>query len=415
MAETAPIPSSLDTIEAALTHSKGKCALAIVTLANLEDLEAQCGIESRNKLATEFHQRLQALLRPQDHFISASSDKAIIVFDELIDVHHLQLAGMKLHNVFAHPIPVNDQTAQFIVYGGFLYLARIATSILETKELLARAESALSQAKNQSQPNEPFHIATLDDESVVENHWQIGMRLREAMQAHHIYMDYQPKIDLDNGSLAGAEALVRWRDKGVVLPPADYLPALQADMMWELTVYCFRRVLRDILDYEIDFPISVNLDPVTLNEPELVPFLKRETSLWGVPPSQLILEITEVRDLENLSAAHSVLEELRDLKFSISIDDFGAGHSNLERLRELPMDELKIDRLFCNNIVADKQKQVMTKAVISLAQELGFTTVAEGIEDAESLELLRQWGCQQGQGFYLSAPLPIDSLKALYR
>ena len=109
------------------------------------------------------------------------------------------------------------------------------TTDIDGEILLQRADSALATARSQGKANDAYFVATMDDESKVENHWQVGMRLREAMAAHHIHMDYQPKINLTNGELAGAEALVRWRDNGTVLPPTDYLPALQPALMWELT------------------------------------------------------------------------------------------------------------------------------------------------------------------------------------
>ncbi|MGK0224749.1 MAG: EAL domain-containing protein (putative c-di-GMP-specific phosphodiesterase class I) [Limisphaerales bacterium] len=397
----------------ALHACRGKRALALVNLTNLDNLETQCGVAARHEISQLFSTRLNGLLRPQDTLITFSSDRAILVMDDLIDVYHLQLAGMKLAKIFEHPIQVADETANFNVFTGFLYLARPASTDLDIENLIQRADSALTSAKNQGKTDEPFFVATIEDETIVENHWQIGMRLREAMTAHHIYMDYQPKINLTNGELAGAEALVRWRDNGTVLPPTDYLPALQPDLMWELTTYCFRRVIRDVLDYDIKVPVAVNFDPVTIREPDLIPLLQRETALWGVAPEQLILEITEVRDLSSIKDAHQTLQQIRELGFKISIDDFGSGHSNLERLRDLPMDELKIDRSFCGNITTDNQNKLMTKSVIELAKSLNVATVAEGIEDAATLELLREWGCDLGQGFYLSAPLPIDALGKL--
>ena len=145
-----------------------------------------------------------------------------------------------------------------------------------------------------------------------------------------------------------------------------------------------------MLDYDINVPVAVYFDPVAILEPDLIPLLQRETALWGVAPEQLILGITDVRDLSSIKNAHQTLTQIRELGFKVSIDDFGAGHSNLERLRDLPMDELKIDRSFCSNITHDEQNRVMTKSVIELAKSLKVSTVAEGIEDAETLELLRE-------------------------
>ncbi len=401
-----------DLLIAALSTCRGKRALAVIELTNFDELKSQFGVDSRAELISVFQRHVGVLLRPQDSLIELTSEKLVLIFDDLIDVHHLKLAGMKLERIFEQPLDHHEQQAQFKVCGGFLYIARSSIPAEETGGLLERSEAALALAKS-SDNGEIYHVITLEDEQEVENHWQISLRLRNALQEHHIYMDYQPKINLANGELVGAEALVRWRDKGAVLPPSDYLPALQSDLMWELTVYCFRRVLRDILDHNISIPIAVNFDPVTINEPELIPLLQRETSLWGVDPSQLILEITEVSDLLNLANAKTILSRIRELGFKISIDDFGSGHSNMERVKSLPIDELKIDRCFCGSIKSDEQNRLITKSIIDLAKQLNVQTVAEGIEDAETLEVLAEWGCDIGQGFYLSAPLPINSLQEL--
>lgn len=411
MSNLAPNLMPTDLLEAALGSCRGKRAMAFISVANLKDLQNSHGAGIRESLMNNFHRLLNVLLRPQDSLIELADDKVALVLDDLIDVHHLQLAGMKLARIFESPVEVDDLSLKLQVFGGFLYIAR-PTAAPDLTNLIARTDAALSEAQLKH-PTDKFFVATLDDEAEVENHWQIGMRLREAMDAHHIYMDYQPKIDLSNGALAGAEALVRWRHKGAVMPPGEYLPALQSDLMWELTVYCFRRVLRDILDYQIEVPVAINFDPVTISEPDLIPLLTRETSLWGVEPQQLIIEITEVGELLDVEHARTTLTKVHDLGFRISIDDFGAGHSNMDRLRGLPLDELKIDRSFSGNIVDDSQNQAITRSVIDLARSLGAVTVAEGIEDAQTLELLAAWGCNLGQGFYLSAPLPIEALQKL--
>ena len=401
-----------DLIATALSSCRAKRALVLVSLENSSELESQYGLDASTLIKQTFQRHVSVLLRPQDSLIELTSTKVALVLDDLIDIHHLQLAGMKLDRIFDPAIELNEINARFEVCAGFLFLARVST-LPAIEDLMRKAESALTDAQSNDHGGDRYVVATLEEEARVEDHWQIGMRLREAIEAHNIYMDYQPKVDLASGAVTSAEALVRWRDKGSVLPPGDYLPALQADMMWELTVYCFRRVLRDILDYGIDIPVAINFDPVTLSEADLVPLLQRETSLWGVAPEQIILEITEVSELLDIEAARKTLAQVRELGFRVSIDDFGSGHSNVERLRDIPMDELKIDRSFSGNIINNEQNQVITKSVIELAQSLGVVTVAEGIEDAETLELLADWGCQIGQGFYLSAPLSIEALKEL--
>ena len=397
--------SHSDRLSDALAACSGKFAIGVVQLRDFEGIAAHHGNNARELVTETLLRQISLLLRPEDHLLPLDEDRACIVLDNLLDPNHLQLAGLKLNRLFEEPVDIDGERSTFSVVAGFVYAGRALFKFDEIMDVLRRAEGACIEAY--SDPN-GFVVKSLDDSESGDNHWQITQMLTHAMEQHHVTLDYQPKMHLADGQIAGAEALVRWRNDGAIIPPDEFLPALSEQTMWDLTIYLYRRVLRDILDYELELPIAVNLDPTSLKQPSMLEFFQRESTLWGIEPERIIFEITETKALFDTERSKQVLEQIKNVGFKISIDDFGAGHSNMQRVRDLPIDEIKIDRSFAANIIDNPDNGFITKSIIDLANSLGLQTVAEGIEDADTLQLLNEWECELGQGFYLSKPLPIN-------
>lgn len=425
MAETVVEPASadpLDTLATCLRRTRAKSALVLVSLHNRDRLGRQHDGLDDDEVTVKFQSTAESILRSGDSMVALSEDRVALILDDLIDIHHLELAGMKLARLFERPVRLGERSVNLDVYSGILYMARRAETDMESQALLLRAQNALDKAQHQGAEG-PYVIVTLDDEDHVENHWQIGMRLREAMQSHHIYLDYQPRIHLDTGELDSAQALVRWRDHGVVLPPADYLTALNADQLWELTVYTVRRLIRDIQDHEISVPVALSLDSSALTEPDLVAFLQRETSLWGIEARQIILEFSACALCGDDTRVTDTLMALHQRGFRLSANDLQDNLSALPSMTASVLHEVKLGRSLImtpnsGEPVGEPVDDTATSAdpaleVLNWAVEKGLICVAQGIEDAQTLETLRAAGCQLGQGFYLSAPLSVEKLQAL--
>ena len=410
--------SLLDVISDGINSCQGKCALLLVSLHNLDEISDNASPAARQDLIDIFVASCQSVLRPSDALIIAAEDRLVLVLDNLIDINHVKLAGMKLARVFASPIELDLQTTKLEVFCGIVYLARQISSVQDVDRVYDHAEVALQTAikfddAQQAGENFHFHVATIDDITSMDEHWQITQDLRTAIDDHQISMDYQPKVDLHSGAIVGAEALVRWRHNGEVLPPLSYLPALPSDLMWELTQYCFRLILRDLSDYGLDLPVSLNLDPSCLSEDGLLHFLNREATFWGVPHGNLTFEITDAKEIYNQGPIRENLAGIRKLGFRISIDDFGTGQSGLQRLQDLPTDEVKIHGAFGVDLQSETENETLIKGIIEQAKSLGIRSVAQSIEDANTLNLLAEWGCDMGQGFYIGAPVPIEQMSTL--
>ena len=239
--------------------------------------------------------------------------------------------------------------------------------------------------------------------------------LRQAIAAGEIIGFCQPKVSMVSGALAGVEILARWQhaEDGLVFPDQFIDVAEASGLIDELT----RAVLRNALaqarrwrDAGLECRVSVNLSVDNLGNPEFADFVVSALAQAGVPPSGLVLEVTERRLMGDVRSALDVLARLRLKRIDLSIDDFGTGHSSLAQLRDLPFNELKIDRGFVHGACRDAQLAAILVASLDMAKNLGMHSVAEGIEDVEDWNFLRQCGCEIAQGYFIARPMPMVAL-----
>ena len=402
--------NATDAVSDAVSQCSGKFAVGIIALTNLSMLQDSFDEEHKALVGDTFRHRLSAILRPGDDLVVLSDDMACLVLDDLMDSNHLQLAALKIQRLFEEPIEIAGQSMELSVCTGLVYAGRRTRMTKSTDDLYQMAENACSSTLLTSKP---FTIVNAADDQTMDRDWQLNQRIHAAMDNHHITFDYQPKVDLESGELAGCEALIRWRDNGEVIPPDEYLSALSDDTLWQLTVYGYRRALREIIEHNISVPVAFNIDPASLTQPDFLEFMTRETNLWGVPANQIVFEITENKELYDIAESKALLEAIRVQGFKVSLDDFGAGHSNMQRIRELPLDEIKLDRSLCGRVFEDEDAGRICQSIISLAKTLNLSCVAEGIEDAQTMQLLKEYGCAVGQGFYLGAPMSVTDFVKL--
>lgn len=211
--------------------------------------------------------------------------------------------------------------------------------------------------------------------------------------------------------------MIRWPHPGRgLLMPDLFLPLVRRyGLMGRVNEFVVNRALADALQWRaasVHLPVAVNIFAPSMADIELPAMIAAALDDWQMEPADLTVEITEDLFLDNMQAAKTGLEHLRGLGIQTSIDDFGSGYSALAYMRELAVDEVKLDRQFIAPILTDARADIVVRAVLNLADELGFVTVAEGIENAETADWLREHGCHVGQGYYFSRPLPPADLLA---
>lgn len=241
--------------------------------------------------------------------------------------------------------------------------------------------------------------------------------LRVGIDLGQLENHYQPKIELRSGKVIGVETLVRWRnpDHGLVFPDQFIGAAEEHGLIGEVTYVVLSEALRQCRRWReegLELRVAVNVsveDLVSLDFPDVVGRAARDA---GVSPSSLVLEVTESRLMKNPLAALEILTRLRLKRVGLSIDDFGTGHSSLAQLRDIPFDELKIDRGFVHGAHADGARRAILEASLAMAQQLGIKSVAEGVEDRQDWDFLRNTGCDVMQGYFASRPVPAAEFSA---
>jgi EAL domain-containing protein (putative c-di-GMP-specific phosphodiesterase class I) len=239
--------------------------------------------------------------------------------------------------------------------------------------------------------------------------------LRTAISDGQLVLHYQPKLDLRTRRMVGVEALVRWQHptRGLLFPDSFVLDAERSGLMRPMTTVVLGLALDQVRDWQsagTRVPVAVNVSTSNLLDVELPGQIQAMLDVRGLHAGVLILEVTESTLMVDASRALSVLTRLRALGVRVSVDDYGTGYSSLARLRELPVDELKLDRSFITDLGSDDRAAAIVESTVRLAQSLGLPMVAEGIETAEALKRLVDYGCDIGQGYFIARPAPADQL-----
>jgi EAL domain-containing protein (putative c-di-GMP-specific phosphodiesterase class I) len=245
------------------------------------------------------------------------------------------------------------------------------------------------------------------------NRMQLLARLRDGLARNELEVHFQPQASLGTGELVGAEALVRWRSDGRLIPPNEFLPVAEhSDVIHQITRHVLAEALRCAGAWRnsgIPLRVAVNLSARDLQDPELPAEVARLLDQEQLDPLWLELEISENSLMSDIERARSMLAQFRSMGVSLAIDDFGTGTTSLAHLPHLPIDVLKIDRSFVANLERHAD-DLIVRTTIDLARSLGLRVVAEGVESEQVWRRLAHLGCQMAQGYYLCRPIPPEQL-----
>ena len=283
-----------------------------------------------------------------------------------------------------------------------------------TEKLLQKAEQTMTLAKTRSRNRYQFYIASVDTE--MRRRRELEKDLRDALIRNQFYLVYQPQISYRDHRVVGVEALIRWQhpEHGLV-PPDLFIPLAEQNGTiiaigeWVLDQAC--KQLREWHDQGFaDLRMAVNLSTVQLHHAELPRVVNNLLQMYRLPPRSLELEVTETGLMEDISTAAQHLLSLRRSGALIAIDDFGTGYSSLSYLKSLPLDKIKIDKSFVQDLLDDDDDATIVRAIIQLGKSLGMQVIAEGVETAEQEAYIISEGCHEGQGYHYSKPLPAREL-----
>jgi diguanylate cyclase (GGDEF)-like protein/PAS domain S-box-containing protein len=371
-----------------------------------------------DELLTGVSERLRDTVRRQDTVARMGGDEFTVI---LSDLHHADRATKtvgKLLDAFKEPFVLNGQHVFLSVSIGISLYPRDGDTV---DALVRNADTAMSLAKHQGRNGFAFYEPTQTESA--SRRLSMESQLHHAIEQQQFLLHYQPQHDLKTHALLGFEALVRWRhpEHGMV-SPAQFIPLAEETGLiielgrWILGEACRQhRAWRDFGLLGADSAISVNLSARQFDDPSLSGLIEESLAETSLPASCLELEITESIMMREPDRVAARLREFRDMGLNVAIDDFGTGYSSLAYLKRLPLTRLKIDQSFVADVPGSENDEAIVRAIIGLAGSLSLNVIAEGIERSEQLAFLSQQGCDAGQGYLLSRPLPAEAVPGFIR
>ncbi|MEU5846151.1 sensor domain-containing protein [Saccharopolyspora shandongensis] len=357
-------------------------------------------------------ERLRQLVGEGEVVGRLGGDEFVVITRAEDDRRKLRLLAEELRRNLADPISVEGRKLRVDASIGIVLASpgdpRTAADVLRDSDV------AMYHAKTLGRGRTAFFDVQLRER--MQRHLLLQQDLREAAQKDQLWMAYQPIIDLGTGRTVAMEGLLRWTHPlyGTV-SPAEFIPlAEESDVIHGIGAHMLRMASRELAAYrarhQLDLRLKVNLSARQLEDPYLHNDVREALAEAGLPASAVCLEVTESALMHDPTAAAQVLSNLRRLGVRLAIDDFGTGYSSLAQLQRLPLDTLKIDRSFITGVDENPDAEAIVNSIIAMAHAVKLTVVAEGVEKAEQLDLLRRLGCDQAQGFYIGKPTPADQL-----
>ncbi|HET6507540.1 MAG TPA: EAL domain-containing protein [Baekduia sp.] len=383
-----------------------RASLLLLDLDHFKELNDTLGHAAGDELLRRIGPRLRAVLGPSDVLARLGGDEfGIIVAGTPGEPRRALMVAHELLNMLEEPF---DLRGIALRVDGSIGVAHHPEHATDASGLLQRADIAMYLAKERRSGVEVYDAGR---DHHTPDQLALAGQLRGAIAAGELVVVHQPKVDLATGAVTSTEALVRWRHPTEgLLAPAAFLPlAEQTNAMGPLALQVLELALADVAAWRARgeaVEVAVNLATANLLDVELPGIVRAALERHGVPASALRFEVTETSVLADAERCVSVLEGLRDLGVGLSLDDFGTGHASLSRLATLPVDELKIDRSFVSDVAVNAAHRAIARTIVDLGRSLGLRVVAEGIEDAECLAVVRALGCDVAQGFGLGRPMP---------
>ncbi len=370
----------------------------------------QFGREKGTKILKKFVHGLQKGLKEDGCVCRIQGDTFTVLFrKERLSFVTGYLSGTMI------PVGLKDKTKAILsAHAGYYEIAGDKTA----EEIMDRIGMAWNIAKHIQRVPYVFFDETLMKS--VENEKWVESVFEEALQKEEFLVYYQPKVNLKNYQLNGAEALCRWNHDGEIVLPYRFIPVLeQSHMICELDFYILEHVCRDMKHWLEEgralVKVSVNLSRVHLGNMDLVEQVLEIVDRYEVPHSYIELELTETTTDVDFRELKQIVFALRTQGFSVAVDDFGVGYSSLNLIREMPWKVLKIDKSFLpdgsEDAEQDEQKRVMLKHIIGMAQNLGLECIAEGVETVDQVTILKENNCYNAQGYLFDKPLPIEQFE----
>ncbi|BBE50484.1 Cyclic di-GMP phosphodiesterase Gmr [Ferriphaselus amnicola] len=406
----------LDRLRQAIAHTvrdDGTFAVLFVDLDNFKVVNDSLGHAAGDELLKEISRRLRDCVRGPDTVARFGGDEFALLIEDAT-VAEAEMTAQRIAESMLHPYSIGRQN---VYPGASIGICLYPNDGVDPETLLKNADSAMYKAKDGGKNT--HHFFTEELKQAADERLKLETGLRGAIRREELSLVFQPQWDIATRRMVGVEALARWRNQDGQISPTKFIPlAEKIGMMdhlgeWIASTAC--KQMAAWLKKGYDIPqISINISAEQFRRGNVPAMMLRLLSQHRLDASQVMLELTESALTEDIDSIQQVLLELKSLGVKISIDDFGSGYSSLAYLRKLPINELKIPQEFVREIGHDADDQAIAKTILAMAETLGFSVVAEGIETEVQLEVLKTLGCDIAQGFLLAMPMTAEELVERY-
>jgi diguanylate cyclase (GGDEF)-like protein len=394
------------------TAEPGKLAVLAIDLARFSRINESIGSLSGDELLITVARRLLSTMRGGDVLGRTGGNEFGVVVRVQDGPDEAGAVAQRLAGVLTKPCRLSELEIRVD--------CAIGCAVLEPgcdgDELIRRAQFALKRAKVTGE-TEIYQPRAFD---IARHQFSIETALRRAIEADRLALAFQPVIDLANGRAIGFEALARWREDGVDIPPATFIPvAEESGLILPLGRWALDAALRTLADWDrrtgtADVRMAVNVSAIQIARDDVPKMVQDALTAHDIKSGRLTLELTESAIIADPERAAVAMMAVRAIGATLALDDFGTGYSNLAYLQRLPIDVLKIDQSFVTGMLGDRDKIAIVRAILSLAETLGLNTTAEGVETSELSRTLAALGCTSGQGYFYSPPLTADAAYAFW-
>jgi len=389
-------------------------ALLFIDLDRFKEVNDSLGHQVGDLLLQSAALRIRSCLREVDTVARLGGDEFAIIGTDVGGSADAADIAVKIFDALSEPFALSGHVVTTSASVGITLYSGEGD---DPNGLLRSADLAMYAAKNNGRGNFQFFSAEMDH--AAHHNLAVQAGLRQALELNQFELYYQPRINLSDGAIVGVEALIRWRSPdGTLILPVEFISvAEESGLIVQIGAKVLEMAVSQNLAWQrLGFQkirMSINLSAVQFRRDDLFVRVRDILQEYGLSGDELELEITESLLMEHTDETHLALMRLREIGVRISIDDFGTGYSSLNYLKKLPVDTLKIDRTFVNDISIDKKNRAIIRSIISLGHYLGLTVVAEGVESFEQMHFLESCGCDELQGYYIGAPMTAQDFEKM--
>jgi len=384
--------------------------LALIDLRQFSQVNQRVGYLAGDLVLGELQQRLASIPKHPLGCRRTDGDKFALIISPLLNAQLIPLVANKIIHAVSSPFTIGTESLNLEAHIGFAIITDSKQPASDAEKLLQSAEAAAKQARH-------LRRAYVVDEASARHRARhkiaVEKKALDALNENSFELFYQPQIRLADGHIHGAEGLIRWNDRDHGVNPEQLVVIIEeSGRMDDLFAWTLQTAIRESANWRgQNITTAINLSASCLHSPQLFETIQSSLNLWGAEPSDLCIEVTESTIQQDLEQGFQALKKIKELGVRIAIDDFGTGYSSLEYFKFIPANELKIDKSFISNMRNNLIDLDIVKLILDWGKRFQMETVAEGVEDAETMALLTELGCTYAQGYHIGKAMPADQFR----